>query len=58
MITKVLRNAAWLGIGEAGVKGGLFVAAILVARGAGPSGVGTFSIAVPPSEGRIVLRSL
>ncbi|MFV2072350.1 MAG: oligosaccharide flippase family protein [Thermoanaerobaculales bacterium] len=45
MITRVLRNAAWLGIGEAGVKGGLFVAAVLVARGAGPSGVGTFSIA-------------
>jgi len=45
VITKVLRNAAWLGLGEVGVKGGLFMAAILVARGAGPSGVGTFSIA-------------
>ena len=26
MITRVLRNAAWLGLGEAGVKSGLLLA--------------------------------
>lgn len=45
MIARVLRNAAWLGLGEAWVKGGLFVAAIVVARTMGPSAVGTFTIA-------------
>jgi O-antigen/teichoic acid export membrane protein len=45
MITRVLRNAIWLGIGEAGVKGGLLAVAVLIARGAGPAAVGTFSIA-------------
>lgn len=45
MITRVLRNGMWLGAGEAAVKGGLLVVSILIARGSGPSGVGTFSIA-------------
>lgn len=45
MITRVLGNAIWLGVGEVAVKGGLLAAAVLIARGAGASGVGTFSIA-------------
>jgi PST family polysaccharide transporter len=45
MITRVLRNAIWLGVGEAAVKGGLLAVAMLIARGGGPAGVGTFSIA-------------
>jgi O-antigen/teichoic acid export membrane protein len=49
MITRVLRNAIWLGIGEAGVKGGLLAVAVLIARGAGPAAVGTFSIAFAAS---------
>jgi O-antigen/teichoic acid export membrane protein len=44
MITRIVRNAIWLGGGEAAVKGGLLVATVLVARGSGPSAVGTFSI--------------
>jgi len=45
MITRVLRNAVWLGIGEAVVKGGLLLTVVIVAHVAGPSGVGTFTIA-------------
>ncbi len=45
MIKKVLRNAIWLGVGEAGIKGGLLAVAVLIARGGGPAAVGTFSIA-------------
>ena len=45
MTTRVLRNAGWLGLGEVGVKGGLLVAAMLVAHAWGPRGVGTFTIA-------------
>ncbi len=45
MIARVLRNAAWLGLGEVGVKGGLLLAVMLVARAMGPGGVGTFTIA-------------
>lgn len=45
MIARVLRNGIWLGAGEAAVKGGLLAVAVLVARGSGPEGVGTFSIA-------------
>ena len=45
MITRVLRNAAWLGLGEVGVKSGLLLAAILVAHASGPSGMGTFTVA-------------
>ena len=45
MITRVLRNAAWLGLGEIGVKSGLLLAAMLVAHASGPSGMGTFTVA-------------
>ncbi len=45
MISKVLRNAIWLGVGEAGVKSGLLAVAVVIARGSGPAAVGTFSIA-------------
>lgn len=45
MIAGVLRNGIWLGAGEAAVKGGLLAVAVLIARGSGPAGVGTFSIA-------------
>ena len=45
MISTIVRNAMWLAGGEAAVKGGLLVAVMLLARAAGPSGVGTFSIA-------------
>ena len=45
MIRRVARNAVWLGAGEAFVKGGLLVATVLIARGAGPVGVGLFSVA-------------
>jgi len=45
MIARVLRNAAWLGLGEVGVKSGLLLAAILVAHASGPSGMGTFTVA-------------
>ena len=31
MITRVLRNAIWLGLGETVVKGGLLVAVVLLA---------------------------
>ena len=44
MITKIVRNAIWLGCGEAAVKGGLLAATVLLARGSGPTAVGTFSI--------------
>ncbi len=45
MIAGVVRNGIWLGAGEAAVKGGLLAVAVLIARGSGPAGVGTFSIA-------------
>jgi O-antigen/teichoic acid export membrane protein len=45
VIRRILRNAIWLGIGEVFVKGGLFMATILIARSSGPAGVGAFSIA-------------
>lgn len=45
VIANVVRNGIWLGAGEAAVKGGLLAVAVLIARGTGPAGVGTFSIA-------------
>jgi len=45
MITRVLRNATWLGLGEVVVKSGLLLAAILVAHASGPRGMGTFTVA-------------
>lgn len=44
VFTKIFRNVIWLGCGEAAVKGGLLAATMLVARGWGPSGLGTFAI--------------
>ncbi|HSO21932.1 MAG TPA: hypothetical protein VLT81_03435, partial [Chondromyces sp.] len=44
VLTKIFRNVIWLGCGEAAVKGGLRAATMLVARGWGPSGLGTFAI--------------
>ena len=45
MIARVVRNAVWLGVGEAIVKGGLLLTVVIVAHVSGPSGVGTFTIA-------------
>ncbi len=44
-VRRVARNAVWLAVGEGAVKGALFLAAIIVARSAGPEGMGVFSIA-------------
>jgi len=44
-VRRVTRNAVWLAVGEGAVKGALFLAAIIVARSAGPDGMGIFSIA-------------
>jgi O-antigen/teichoic acid export membrane protein len=45
VIARVVRNAVWLGVGEAVVKGGLLLTVVIVAHVSGPSGVGTFTIA-------------
>jgi PST family polysaccharide transporter len=58
MIIRVLRNAVWLGTGETFVKGGLFVATVLIARSAGPAGVGTFSIAYSAAMIAILILAL
>lgn len=58
MITKVLRNTVWLGIGEAAIKGGLFAAMILIARGSGPAGVGTFSVAFSAAVVAVLILAL
>ncbi len=42
---RVARNVLWLGVGETGSKGALFVAGIIVARGLGPEGMGVFTVA-------------
>ena len=44
-VRRVARNAVWLAAGEGAVKGALFLAAVIVARSAGPQGMGVFSIA-------------
>jgi O-antigen/teichoic acid export membrane protein len=41
----VARNVAWLGFGELALKGALFAAGVLVARGYGPTGMGAFTVA-------------
>lgn len=41
----VARNVAWLGAGEVGVKLGVMAAALIVARGMGAGGMGTFTVA-------------
>ena len=43
-LTLIGRNAAWLAVGEGTVKGALFLAAAVIARGMGPHGMGTFTI--------------
>ena len=42
---RVARNVAWLGAGEVALKGALFTAGVLVARGFGPAGMGAFTVA-------------
>ena len=39
------RNAVWLALGEGAVKSSLFVSAAIIARAAGPEGMGVFTIA-------------
>jgi O-antigen/teichoic acid export membrane protein len=42
---RVARNVAWLGFGEVALKGALFFAGVVVARGLGPEGMGVFTVA-------------
>jgi O-antigen/teichoic acid export membrane protein len=42
---RVARNVVWLGAGELALKGALFAAGVLVARGFGPPGMGAFTVA-------------
>ncbi len=42
---RLARNVAWLGVGEIALKGGLFSAGVVVARGLGPEGMGAFTVA-------------
>lgn len=42
---RVARNVAWLGLGEVALKGALFGAGVVVARGLGPAGMGAFTVA-------------
>ena len=41
---RLARNVAWLGTGELALKGALFAAGVLVARGFGPPGMGVFTV--------------
>lgn len=45
VLRTVVTNAAWLAVGEAVLKGALFLAAALVARGMGAAGMGIFTVA-------------
>jgi O-antigen/teichoic acid export membrane protein len=42
---RLARNVAWLGVGEVVLKGALFGAGVLVARGLGPAAMGAFTVA-------------
>jgi O-antigen/teichoic acid export membrane protein len=42
---RVGRNLLWLGFGEVALKGALFGAGVVVARGLGPEGMGAFTVA-------------
>ena len=42
---RLVRNVAWLGAGEVVLKGALFAAGVVVARGLGPAGMGAFTVA-------------
>ncbi|MFH1177753.1 MAG: lipopolysaccharide biosynthesis protein [Acidobacteriota bacterium] len=44
-LLRLARNLAWLATGEVALKGGLFLAGIVVARGQGPAGMGIFTVA-------------
>ena len=42
---RLARNVAWLGAGEVVLKGAMFAAGVLVARGLGPASMGAFTVA-------------
>ena len=42
---RLARNVAWLGVGEVVLKGAMFAAGVLVARGLGPAAMGAFTVA-------------
>ncbi len=42
---RLARNVAWLGAGEVVLKGAMFAAGVLVARGLGPAAMGAFTVA-------------
>ena len=42
---RLARNVAWLGVGEVALKGAMFAAGVLVARGLGPAAMGAFTVA-------------
>jgi O-antigen/teichoic acid export membrane protein len=42
---RLARNVVWLGTGEVLLKGALFAAGVVVARGLGPSAMGAFTVA-------------
>jgi len=42
---RLARNVAWLGLGEILLKGALFGAGVVVARGLGPAAMGAFTVA-------------
>jgi O-antigen/teichoic acid export membrane protein len=44
-VFKVLRNALWLGLGEAAIKGGTVIVVVLIGRELGAAAVGVFSVA-------------
>ena len=41
---RLVRNVAWLGVGEVVLKGAMFAAGVLVARGLGPAAMGAFTV--------------
>lgn len=41
---RLARNVAWLGVGEVVLKGAMFAAGVLVARGLGPAAMGAFTV--------------
>jgi O-antigen/teichoic acid export membrane protein len=44
-VFRVFRNAVWLGLGEAAIKGGTVVVVVLIGRELGAAAVGIFSVA-------------
>jgi O-antigen/teichoic acid export membrane protein len=43
-VATVARNVGWLALGEVLLKGGLFAAGVIVARGLGPAAMGAFTV--------------